>query len=337
MSTKGNQPIKDMSKRILSQLQLTLVLVIVVNLFASCNDSICYDNIKWDLIGHFDEKEFGVDEDGDPFFFASSNRTDLSFYIVFCGISDKGKRVDDYSSIQDGFLKNLSERHTIIFEPKESRNYSTGAAQVIRRRWKVIDLHLKGISELVLIDRKLFLTYVFYGMSTNHNNKSRSEKILESIRVISDSAENNNSTGRGQSSPSEIRVLELCSFIPDHGLNPQAKEYMTYDFYSALSNAFAYERRYSDSEIGPGEFLYYFVTGNGGSKPYYEVLSISVTEPDHAVAMIGVKDLWEEQTKPSPDAEQRVYIMHLVCEEGKWLMDDFDNKKQECKLLVRSL
>ncbi len=58
------------------------------------------------------------------------------------------------------------------------------------------------------------------------------------------------------------RVLELCQFIPDHGLNPEARDYMTPEFFGALSEAF--DAPVVDyGEIGDNEWLWYFVTGNG--------------------------------------------------------------------------
>ena len=34
------------------------------------------------------------------------------------------------------------------------------------------------------------------------------------------------------------RVLELCQYIPDHGLKPEAKDYLTPEFFRVLSEAF---------------------------------------------------------------------------------------------------
>lgn len=66
------------------------------------------------------------------------------------------------------------------------------------------------------------------------------------------------------------RTLELCQYIPDHVLKPEAKEAMTPDFFRALSEAF--NAPVADyGEIGDNEWLWYFVTGNGGSEPVYSV------------------------------------------------------------------
>ena len=55
------------------------------------------------------------------------------------------------------------------------------------------------------------------------------------------------------------RALELCQYIPDHGLNPEARDYMTPEFFGALSEAF--DAPVVDyGEIGDNEWLWYFVT-----------------------------------------------------------------------------
>ena len=56
------------------------------------------------------------------------------------------------------------------------------------------------------------------------------------------------------------RVLELCQYIPDHGLKPEAKDYLTPEFFRVLSEAF--DAPVVDyGGIGDNEWLWYFVTG----------------------------------------------------------------------------
>lgn len=83
------------------------------------------------------------------------------------------------------------------------------------------------------------------------------------------------------------RALELCQYIPDHVLKPEAKEAMTPEFFLALSEAF--DAPVADfEEIGDNEWLWYFVTGNGGSEPAYSVKSVSQTDKNTASAVITV-------------------------------------------------
>ena len=104
------------------------------------------------------------------------------------------------------------------------------------------------------------------------------------------------------------RTLELCQYIPDHVLNPDAKEAMTPEFFHALSEVF--EAPVADYlEIGDNEWLWYFVTGNGGGEarlaelylvlhgdaPFY-ILDEPFTQVD-PVNIEDVKAMIRERTK----------------------------------------
>lgn len=129
------------------------------------------------------------------------------------------------------------------------------------------------------------------------------------------------------------RVLELCRYIPDHILKPEVKEAMTPEFFRALSEA--YDAPVADyGEIGDNEWLWYFVTGNGGSEPVYGVKSVSFTDKNAARAVITVRQSWEGviDTKENPK-EYEVLLTRV----DKWLLDDFDGKKAECMAYVREV
>ena len=123
------------------------------------------------------------------------------------------------------------------------------------------------------------------------------------------------------------RVLELCPYIPDHELLPEASSYMTTDFFKALSDAFA-KPAPDDGMIDDTEWLYTLVTGNGGALPSYSVESVHRADRTHATAVVGVRDLWEPGGEPS--GELRLHQMDLVRENGHWLISDFDGRKQAC-------
>ena len=131
------------------------------------------------------------------------------------------------------------------------------------------------------------------------------------------------------------RALELCKYIPDHELLPEAKEFMTPEFYAALDEAFNAPVEVEEGEIGDDEWLYYFVTGNGGATPLYTVKSVTQTSEDTAMAVINVKEVWEEDTEPVGEGAE--YEISLVRVNGKWLLDDFDGKKAQCIEYVKSL
>ena len=123
------------------------------------------------------------------------------------------------------------------------------------------------------------------------------------------------------------RVLELCRYIPDHELLPEASGYMTEDFFKALSDAFA-KPAPDDGTIDAYEWLYTFVTGNGGALPAYSVESVHRTDRSHATAVVGVRDIWEPGAEPS--GEPSLHRMDLILEDGHWLISDFDGHKQDC-------
>ena len=115
------------------------------------------------------------------------------------------------------------------------------------------------------------------------------------------------------------RTLELCQYIPDHVLKPEAKEAMTPDFFRALSEAF--NAPVADyGEIGDNEWLWYFVTGNG-------------TARNSARAIVAVLQRWEDGTET--DAKECEVLLKRI--DGQWLLDDFDGKKAACQAYVRQV
>lgn len=116
----------------------------------------------------------------------------------------------------------------------------------------------------------------------------------------------------------------LCQYIPDHQLLPEAESYMTPDFYKALSEAFDAQ---PDDPMDK-EWLYYFVTGNGGSTPIYTIDSVIMQDASHATTYLSVQQKWEDGKISEEAPEQHQMKMTLV--QNHWLMSDFDSKKQEC-------
>ena len=130
------------------------------------------------------------------------------------------------------------------------------------------------------------------------------------------------------------RTLELCQYIPDHRLNPEAEKAMTPECVRALSEAF--EAPVADfCEIGDNEWLFYFVTGNGGGEPVYSVKSISRTGKTTAQAIILVRLMWEDGS--FAEGADKEYELLLKCVKGQWLLDDFDHKKAECRSYVQQV
>ena len=122
------------------------------------------------------------------------------------------------------------------------------------------------------------------------------------------------------------RANELCAYIPDHELLEKSRNYMTTDFYAVLDTMFYH---LPEHEAMDHEWLYYFVTGNGGTIADYEVLSVEKTDATHAVATILVRQKWEDGSfdETSDMEEHRLYMERV---NGQWLMSDFDEHKADC-------
>ena len=107
---------------------------------------------------------------------------------------------------------------------------------------------------------------------------------------------------------------------------------MTPDFFRALSEAF--NAPVADyGEIGDNEWLWYFVTGNGGSEPVYSVKSVTQTARNSARAIVAVLQRWEDGTET--DAKECEVLLKRI--DGQWLLDDFDGKKAACQAYVRQV
>jgi len=122
------------------------------------------------------------------------------------------------------------------------------------------------------------------------------------------------------------RATELCKYIPDHELLEQSKNYMTEDFYAVLDTMFNHLPAH---EAMDHEWLYYFVTGNGGTIADYEVVKVEQTDDTHAIATINVRQKWEDGSfDENSDIEEHRLYMEKV--DGQWLMSDFDEHKADC-------
>ena len=124
----------------------------------------------------------------------------------------------------------------------------------------------------------------------------------------------------------EERAAELCAYIPDHELLEKSRNYMTPDFYAVLDTMFY---RLPQHEALDHEWLYYFVTGNGGTIADYEVVKVEQTDKDHALATISMRQKWEDGSfDPESDIEEHILSMERV--NGQWLIADFDDHKADC-------
>ena len=112
------------------------------------------------------------------------------------------------------------------------------------------------------------------------------------------------------------RAAELCRYIPDHELREESRGYMTEDFYNVLDTMF---NHLPEFEAMDHEWLYYFVTGNGGTMADFTVAGVELQDETHAVATINVRQKWEDGSfDESTDIEEHKLYMENV--DGVWLM-----------------
>ena len=298
---------------------------------SSVPDSVRFENVVWNNPAHYRQTEYGYDEDGD-FTFTLEDSEDT--FIVLLGDRD----IEYYDGVEDDIESLLNRIQDNINKECKIRGTSTthisqnNESVVFRRYFNAQEEHKSGFIDILLIDNKYFVVSAI----GTRGHMDELKKTAESVHIASSSDQENLEDSYatiGIPTLSSNNVLGICDYIPDHELLPEAQSYMTTQFYSVLSKAFALA---DDDPFGAGEFLFYFVTGNGGSKPYYEVLSVNRTDTDKAVATISVRDLWGKETIPSKDAEQHIHTMTLVREGKRWLMDNFDNRKEECIIFVKS-
>ena len=129
------------------------------------------------------------------------------------------------------------------------------------------------------------------------------------------------------------RALTLCRYIPDYGLNPDAQYFMTEDFYSILNDA------YSLPSFSPMDYemLFFFTTEKWRPTPDFEVIEVKKTDESHAIAYINVKQkIWNDEEKQDYYIEYEGDRHQLFMEkvDGKWMMSDFDLKKDEFREYV---
>ena len=122
------------------------------------------------------------------------------------------------------------------------------------------------------------------------------------------------------------RAAELCKYILDHELREESREFMTEVFYKVIDTMFNLMTVF---EAMDHEWLYYFVTGNGGTIADFEVTGVEQQDNTHAVATISVRQKWEDGSfDPSSDIEEHRLYMEKV--DGRWLISDFDEHKADC-------
>lgn len=126
------------------------------------------------------------------------------------------------------------------------------------------------------------------------------------------------------------RMFFLISCIPDKGLELHSKAGYTKAYYSLLEEAFAMPSDAPFGYIGSEEWLYYFISGNGGPAVKFGIDSIKKSEQKAVVYFSGYRE-W-----CSIDGGEN-HILYLVKENGQWIIADFDNTKDRLYQYIKTV
>ena len=122
------------------------------------------------------------------------------------------------------------------------------------------------------------------------------------------------------------QIENLCRFIPDHGLSDRAEYYLTPSYFDLYKRCFDLPK--DPDDLGDGEFLYYFVSGNGGGTPVFAMEDITFIDNENAEARISVAEDFSEY---GGIGESRTGILKLVLQDGFWKIDDWDGTRALCE------
>lgn len=146
------------------------------------------------------------------------------------------------------------------------------------------------------------------------------------ILLLSSACKAGQSKGAGDNSSEPVldRAAQAFLLIPDHAcVSAEAAQFMTPDLYDALLSAWNVPR-WCDGEIGGEEFLFYFVTGNGGGR-VGQVKSVSCISASDSYQSIELTySMVPREDEPATDTWSDKYIgLTMVKTGGLWMLDDF--------------
>lgn len=121
----------------------------------------------------------------------------------------------------------------------------------------------------------------------------------------------------------EQEAMSLIKCVPDH-YNWGPTESFTEEYYSLLVEAWAVPNDDPCGDIGSGEFLSYFMSGNGD---VYDRIEIKSIKSDGNRATVNFDCAW-------PNSRHN-HSLNLVYS-GKWIIEDFDGTKQEMLEYIRA-
>lgn len=141
----------------------------------------------------------------------------------------------------------------------------------------------------------------------------------------------NNQKKNASDTPEDINALipELVKHIPDGEIPADAEEYFTPEYYSLLKQAWSVPE--PEEGIGDEEFLNYFIEGNGDCPGNHECKNFKTQiNGEEAVSTFDYSHGIDTEYREIVDS----HTIKLKKTSKGWLIDDWDNTKQEMKDFV---
>jgi hypothetical protein len=117
---------------------------------------------------------------------------------------------------------------------------------------------------------------------------------------------------------------KLIDYVPDHEFNPSIKRYFNEEYYSLLEESWAVPVD-DIMGIGENEWLYYFMTGNGGDEEFM----------DHSKNILETVVMDDYNAWVQMEYLGRIHDIVMHFENEDWVISNFDGTKDQMLRYIR--
>ena len=118
---------------------------------------------------------------------------------------------------------------------------------------------------------------------------------------------------------------KLIDYVPDHEFKPSIKPYFTDRYYSLLEESWALPVD-DIMGIGENEWLYYFMTGNGGDEEFM----------DHTKNILEAVVMDDSNSWVQMEYLGQVHDIVMHFENGDWVIDNFDGTLDKMERYIKT-
>ena len=118
---------------------------------------------------------------------------------------------------------------------------------------------------------------------------------------------------------------KLIDYVPDHEFNPSIKPHFTDRYFSLLEESWAVPVD-DIMGIGENEWLYYFMTGNGGDEEFM----------DHSKNILEAVVMDDSNSWVQMEYLGRVHDIVMHFENGDWVIDNFDGTRDQMERYIKT-